>query len=59
MMMQDVEETQNKWDNLEKQDTGVKLDVAQMILDQLATEMVKELQDIQMRRGRDFGLFEA
>ena len=59
MMMQDVEETQNKWDNLEKQDTGVKLDVAQMILDQLATEMVKELQDIQMRRGKDFGLFEA
>ena len=32
MMMQDVEETQHKWDDLEKQEMGSKIDVAELIL---------------------------
>ena len=33
MMMQDVEETQAKWEDLEKQEAGVKLNLADDILD--------------------------
>ena len=39
MMMQDVEETQAKWEDLEKQEAGVKLNLADVILDELATEI--------------------
>ena len=40
MMMQDVEETQHKWDDLEPQECGVKVDLAELILSQLAEEAV-------------------
>lgn len=33
MMMQDVEETQYKWEDVERQETGVRLDVADAILE--------------------------
>ena len=38
-----MEETQHKWDDLERQETGIKVDLAEMILDQLAQEVVSEL----------------
>ena len=43
MMMQDVEETQHKWEDLERQETGVKVDITEKILDQLTAELVTEL----------------
>ena len=50
MMMQDVEETQQKWDDLERQESGIKIDLAEMILDQLAREIATELSEIGARR---------
>lgn len=32
MMIQEVEETQHKWDDLERQESGIKIDLAEMLL---------------------------
>ena len=47
-----VEETQHKWEDLEKQETGVKIDLTEMLLEQLTMELVAELAQI---GSRDFG----
>ena len=49
MMMQDVEETQHKWEDLERQETGVKVELADLILEQLTKEIVDELSNISQR----------
>ena len=49
MMMQDVEETQHKWEDLERQETGVKVELADLILEQLTKEIVDELSNIGQR----------
>ena len=49
MMMQDVEETQHKWEDLERQETGVKVELADIILEQFAQEIVDELAVIGQR----------
>ena len=45
-----MEETQHKWEDLERQETGIKLEVADMILAQLADEIVNELTTIGERQ---------
>jgi len=38
-----VEENQHKWEDLERQDTGIKIDLSEMILEQLTMEIVNDL----------------
>jgi len=42
-----VEETQHKWEDLERQETGIKLEIADLILSQLADEIAHELLGLQ------------
>jgi len=42
-----VEDTQHKWEDLERQETGVKVELSEMILAQLTEEIVSELTAIQ------------
>jgi len=45
-----VEDTQHKWEDLERQETGVKVELSEMILAQLTEEIVSELTTIQDRK---------
>ena len=44
-----MEETQHKWEDLERQETGVKVELADLILEQLTKEIVEELSSIGQR----------
>lgn len=45
MMIQDCEDGQRIWDDTEHAETGVKFELADLILDQLVQECVAELQE--------------
>lgn len=51
MMVQDTEDTQNKWVDMEKEETVIKLDLADMVVEHLVKEMVTELNSIEKSRS--------
>lgn len=50
LMMKELEENENKWIDYEDEDTQVKFDLADMILDDITGELVSLIMDLQSRK---------